>query len=355
MTVLKPLCGDEPGLEESLRSFCVQAYPAPLQIIFGVRSAADPAHAVAERLRAEFPQQDIEIVVGDAAIGPNPKVGNLANMATVAEHPIFVISDSDTLIEPDTLRRVGAVLSDPGVGAVTCPFSGIAADPTNRYDSLGALYTNGWTLPSAIVSAGLGPLSSCDGPLTAIRRSVIEAAGGFASLSHYLGDDHELGQMTLRSGLRVESGPCVVRIRVSEGSLTHLFHHEVRWARTTRAATPLAYAASGVTWSLPLVAALLMLRPSFWALAPLAAMAALRYALVILAQVRFAGRRSKLPSLSVVLVREALCCAVWAAGFFGHQVQWRGRRHSFGAGGRIIAHMPEPLATPVAVAAEAPL
>src|SRR5262249_56466343 len=40
-TVLKPLCGDEPRLREALLSFCTQDFPAPLQLIFGVRSPTD--------------------------------------------------------------------------------------------------------------------------------------------------------------------------------------------------------------------------------------------------------------------------------------------------------------------------
>src|SRR5580704_19594103 len=54
VTVLKPLCGAEPGLYENLRSFCLQEYPQ-FQIVFGLSEAADPALAVVARLVREFP------------------------------------------------------------------------------------------------------------------------------------------------------------------------------------------------------------------------------------------------------------------------------------------------------------
>ena len=54
VTVLKPICGLEPRLYECLRSFCRLDY-APLQIVFGVSDAADPAIAVVKRLMEEFP------------------------------------------------------------------------------------------------------------------------------------------------------------------------------------------------------------------------------------------------------------------------------------------------------------
>src|SRR5215813_12952533 len=62
-TVLKPLCGDEPRLREALLSFCQQDFPAPLQIIFGVRSPTDSAIPIARELKAQHPHLDIEIVV----------------------------------------------------------------------------------------------------------------------------------------------------------------------------------------------------------------------------------------------------------------------------------------------------
>ena len=62
VTVLKPLCGAEPGLYENLRSFCLQDYPE-FQIVFGVGDIADPALAVVARVVAEFPDLPIAVVI----------------------------------------------------------------------------------------------------------------------------------------------------------------------------------------------------------------------------------------------------------------------------------------------------
>ena len=48
ISVLKPLAGVDDGLEENLRTFFDQDYPA-FEILFAVRSAKDPAIAVVER------------------------------------------------------------------------------------------------------------------------------------------------------------------------------------------------------------------------------------------------------------------------------------------------------------------
>ncbi|HEY0570405.1 MAG TPA: glycosyltransferase, partial [Enterovirga sp.] len=118
LTVLKPLCGDEPSLDACLRSFCLQDYPAPLQIVFGLRDPADPAYALARRLQREFPERDIDIVVDASVHGPNLKASNLVNMAPAARHEVFIVSDSDVLVAPDCLKVVAAGLHDPDIGAV---------------------------------------------------------------------------------------------------------------------------------------------------------------------------------------------------------------------------------------------
>src|SRR5665213_431534 len=85
VTILKPLCGAEPGLYEHLRSFCRQDYPE-FQVVFGVRDQADPAFSVAERLKMEFPSLPIDIVVNPQQHGSNYKTSNLINMLARARH-----------------------------------------------------------------------------------------------------------------------------------------------------------------------------------------------------------------------------------------------------------------------------
>src|SRR5271170_1546489 len=54
ISVLKPLCGLDDCLEENLRSFFTQDYP-DYEILFAVHSLSDPATAVVDKVRGEFP------------------------------------------------------------------------------------------------------------------------------------------------------------------------------------------------------------------------------------------------------------------------------------------------------------
>src|SRR6185437_12571995 len=54
ISILKPLSGVDEGLETNLRSFFAQQY-GEFEILFAVHNAADPAVALVEKLRREFP------------------------------------------------------------------------------------------------------------------------------------------------------------------------------------------------------------------------------------------------------------------------------------------------------------
>ncbi len=66
VSLLVPLHGDEPGLEENLRAFALQDYPV-CQLVLGVARADDRALAIAQRVAAALPDRNIEIDVGEVA------------------------------------------------------------------------------------------------------------------------------------------------------------------------------------------------------------------------------------------------------------------------------------------------
>jgi ceramide glucosyltransferase len=346
--VLKPLCGEEPSLDACLRSFCLQDYPAPLQIIFGLRDPADPAYAVARRLQREFPQRDIAIVVDASVHGPNLKASNLVNMARVAHHCVFVVSDSDVLVAPDCLKVVAAGLHDPEVGAVTCLFRGLPRPGGNWVSQLGSLFIDAWFLPSAIVDATISSVSVCYGPVTAIRREVIDHDGGFAQLTHVLADDTELGHITTRAGRRIALAPVAVDTLVSETRLSALFAHELRWARTTRALRPSSFVASFVTHALPVAMLAFALRPSLTNGLLMGAVAALRTVLLAIVEVRFGRAATAVnPTPWMLAFREILYGGVWFFAFANRRVTWRGRKLKILPGARLAVDDASNAAAPV--------
>ena len=321
VTIFKPLYGEEPDLAENLSSFCQQDY-ADFRVIFGVADVDDPALAVAERVRASFPSRDIVVAVGGAQTAGNPKVANLLNMARDARGEIYVIADSDMRVDGKYLPTLVAPFADPRIGAVTCLYRARAAN--GLASALGAMYINAYFAPSALVAAAFQDVGFALGATIAVRRSILEEAGGFAALIPHLADDYALGQLTRASGHDIHLSRYIVENFVTEPSLNALLQHELRWARTIAAVQPAGYALSGITFPFTLALLYLLLggnrrRGMTLAAAALAARAALQKVAYETLGV------SKNDPLWLIPVRDALAFGIWFASFFGRRVTWRER------------------------------
>jgi len=339
VTVLKPLCGNEPRLYECLRSFCEQDYP-DLQIVFGVGDAGDGAVPVVKRLIAEFPGRDLALVVDGGVHGSNLKVGNLINMARLAKHGIIAVSDSDIVVERDCLAQFVAPFAEASTGAVTCLYK--AAPASGLASKLGALFINDWFLSSAMVDAGMREVDYCFGPLSAVRREALESIGGFSRLTSQLADDFMMGNLIAKAGYKVRLSPVVPSTAVAE-NFRSLFWHELRWARTVKAVKPEEHFLSVVMEPLPVLAALLLPYPGLGGWAVLAAIVMLRMALHFVLHARFRFAYPVCPWL--LPLRETLCFVIWAASYLGSNIHWRNRRFAIGLGGELI---PRPIRAPSA-------
>lgn len=321
VTVLKPLCGEEPGLYDNLKSFCDQAYPE-LQVVCGVRSAADPAVTVVRRLIAEQPDGRLELVIDSRLHGTNFKISNLINMLPQARHEILVISDSDMHAGPDYLDAVVAPFADPGVGLVTCLYRGRSAG--GLWSRLGAMFINQGFLASVLVGRLVGAREGCFGATMALHRSTLEQIGGLESLRDRLADDYALGEAVRGLGLKVVMSGHLVDNQVHEPDLATLLRHELRWARTLRSIEPAGYAASIITH--PILPAGLALVAGGFAPGLLTV-----FGLILACRIGFAiAVESALglppPPLWLVPVRDLLSVAVLILSFCGTSVTWRNHK-----------------------------
>ena len=324
VTVLKPLCGAEPGLYENLRSFCQQDYPE-FQIVFGVRDRDDPALAVVARLLAEFPALPIDVVVDPRQHGSNRKVSSLINMLRRARHDVFVMADSDALVGPDYLKTVTAPLLDRKVGLVTCIYHG---EPTARiWSRLGAMYVNEWYMPSVLMARLFGHQGYTSGQTICIRRETLQRIGGLRSIADHLADDYQIGELVRRLGLRIVLSPYVLRAEHHEPTLDLLVRHEVRWMRTLRVQRTRSFRLIFFGFSLPLAVLGMLLcvagsMPSMLAWILFGVTVFARLALHFSHRLR--GERPLFSDFWLVPARDLLLCWVWCRTFFTSRITWRG-------------------------------
>ena len=333
ITVLKPLCGAEPGLLEHLRSFCRQDYPE-FQIVFGVRDAGDPACALVKRLAAEFPSVPIELVINPQLHGTNLKISNLVNMLPYARHDILAMADSDAFVGSDYLATVTAPLLDQDVGLVTCIYRG--APTGGIWSRLGAMYINEWYVPSVLLAWLFGYEGYVSGQTVCLRRDTLDALGGLRVLANYLADDHRLGELVRGLGLRIVLSPYVVDGEHHEPTFRSLTRHELRWMRTIHVLRPRSFRLIFITFSFPLavlglIAALS--ESSFSAAAWVLFGISLLARLVLHFVHRLRDDRALVSDLWLLPVRDVLICWVWCRSFFTSHVTWRGKEFDVGSDG----------------------
>jgi len=331
VSILKPARGLDHEAYENLRSFCRQDYPC-FEILIGVDDPEDPYVALAGRLKEEFPHLPIRLVV-TPPVGANRKVGILDRLAREARYDVLAVSDSDTRVGPDYLRRIVAPLADERVGLVTCPYREEKA--VSFPAVLQALYIGATFIPSVMVARYVLAMRFALGASLALRARDLEKIGGFASFADYLADDYQIGARLGAAGFRVHLADYVVSCIAGPTSFRDLWRREVRWARCSRLSQPWGYLGLPVTFSIPL--ALLFCLGYGWSFPGWAVLAGslLLRLWVAHAAAGCLGDQTSRENLFWLPLRDVLTALVWVAGFLGRRVVWRGESFLLHRDGRM--------------------
>ena len=315
--LLRPLAGDEPGLEARLL-----ATGGASLVVFAVGDAQDAAYPVASRAAAALRRRGIDAsVVQTHATGLNHKAAQLARAVATSHARTVVVADSDVALRDGDLARLREALADGTVMAAWAP-------PVER----GEVVTLGDQASRAVLDASLHafPLlgaideSGLVGKLFAIRRDALDAIGGFAPLVGVIGEDMELARRLRAHGYRsVMVRGLVARSMASARPLRDVLARYTRWLVVIRMQRP----------------GLLLSYPTLLAPAPLLFLAlalagdrtvlvlALLFRLLVscvarrLAGLPFAPLRAAAQGLLADLTLLAAC----GAALSSREVRWRGR------------------------------
>lgn len=332
VSILKSLKGLDPGMMDAFRSHCRQDYAGEFELLFGVSSPDDPAAAAVAQLQAEFPNFAIRLIECPRRLGANGKVSTLLQLIPHARNEFLLINDSDITVSPRYLERVmvwfalDTAGSRPPVGLVTALYRGRAHGTLpSRLEALG-IATD--FQPSVLLARWIeGGLRYGLGSTLAVSRVALEAAGGLAPLLDHLADDYELGERIYKAGFRIALSQEVVETSVPAYTWRGFVDHQLRWYRTVRDARPWGYAGLvftyGLGWALLNMVASGLSLLSLWLLA-LSFFVRLGLAMTVGGEVL--GDRQVLPGLLLLPLRDVIALGLWAAGFAGNRIVWRGEQ-----------------------------
>jgi len=329
VTILKPLKGCDPGIYESLRSHCIQEYGGEVEIIFGVNDAQDEAAPLVEKLKQEFSNIPIQLVICGKVLGANRKVSNLVQMMEHARHSFVLVNDGDIRVEKDYLGKVMAAFNS-GVGAtndvglVTCLYRAKAAGSVwSRLESLGITveFING-TLVSRLLEGGV---NFGLGSTLCMRREALDKVGGFAALVNHLADDYELAKRIIQAGYSVALPHTIVETHVHDYDFMGFWKHQLRWLRTIRSCRPMGYpglsAMYGVFWA---EMAMIFSGGAIWSVGLFFVVLLLQWIIYGVFHVRVLGGAFRLSDLFLLLLRDLIAPVLWLTGLFGDRIEWRG-------------------------------
>lgn len=333
ISVLKPLAGDEPELAENLSSFFRLNYPR-YEVLCATRDADDPALAVARTVRSNYPDSDARVLVAGKSDRPNAKVHSLAAMTASAAGELLVVSDSDIRADPSLLWEIAKDFDDPAVGVVTCPYLAVPGpSPWSTLEALG-MNTEFWS--GVLVAQFLAPMNFAVGPTMAVRKSCLDAIGGWEAFSDFLAEDFEVGRQARLAGYEVRLSTHTVEHRIGSQALRENLIHRLRWRRSTRRSRPVGYwgeiFANPLPWALllPLAAS-----GAAWSWAALGACVALRASVALTVGGRVLGDTQRWRRFWLLPLQDGLSLLGWFAGLFGRRIVWRGRAYELSRDGRL--------------------
>ena len=138
-----------------------------------------------------------------------------------------------------------------------------------------------------------------------------------------------MGKFAAEAGLGVILSRNIVQHHIGSDSLRANIAHRLRWARSTRRSRPLGYLGQLFTHTLPIAAAILPFRPSWW---PAIALALISRG--VAAWATCAWILHIRPRWLPLLVQDLLAFVFWLGGLTGNTIRWRGRRYYLYSDGR---------------------
>jgi ceramide glucosyltransferase len=246
-------------------------------------------------------------------------------------------------VSPDYLRAVALPFEDQHVGAMCCPYRGVATPQVESGPGVWArLEAVGMSveMTSGVLAArAMEGMRFVLGPTMAFRRSVIRRMGGFAVAADYCADDFVYGNEAYKLGEKVVLSHHAIDHMVINSSFVASLKHQVRWMRSTRFSRPKGHFGTALTFSMPygLLAwgAAAALGHPVLGLALLGWSVATRLALAIAVGRLVVRDRSWFGLLALYPLRDLMGFGFWAASYLSSRVLWRGREYQLLPGGKM--------------------
>jgi ceramide glucosyltransferase len=320
VSVLRPVCGTENYVEETLRT-AFQLEHARFELLFCVAKASDPVVPIVRKLIAEHPQVDARLLVGNSEISPNPKLNNLVKGWHAARHDWILMADSNVRMPPDHVARMLSAW-DAETGLVCSP--PVGCDPGNIWADLECAFLNTYQARWQCFADSLG-FGFAQGKAMLFRRELLDRAGGIEALASEVAEDAAATKAIRLLGLHVRLVATPFEQPLGRRSALDVWHRQLRWARLRRDTFKACFVPELFAGAVPaLLLAAVTASANGWPVAAAVLPLALGWygAEALLAYC--AGWQLSWRSVLAWAIRDALLPLLWISAWLGSDFEWRG-------------------------------
>jgi len=319
VTILRPACGIENHIEETLASTYALDYP-DYEVVFCVADPADPIVPVIERIMSAHPDVPSRLLTGDDRISNNPKLNNLVKGWRAARHELIVMTDSNVLMPADYLDQL-VLQMQPHVGLVSSVPVGIR--PTGAAAELECAFLNTYQARWQLTADAFGN-GYAQGKTLFWRRADLDRAGGMKALTIATAEDIASSLVVRSLALRVKLVNGLSRQPLGRRNARQVWKRQVRWAQLRRKDLPRVFWLEPLSFNILLfmIAALTVVSGRIGIPTALVLVATC-YAAEALLAVLLRWPLSWL-SLPMWIARDALLPLVWLSAVLKNEYEWRG-------------------------------
>ena len=334
ISLLKPIKGTEEALEQNLRSFFEQDYPAPFELVFASCEDGDPGIALARRVARDYPNVPVTFVRSDVSFGLNPKVANLKGAMDAAQYDLVLQSDANVRARPTYVRDIVGELVSHDASLLSSMVVGVGEKTVTA--AMENLQLGAMIAPATCTALHVAGVTCVIGKSMLLRRSELEALGGLELVRDILCEDFILGETYRAAGKRLVLSSHTVENVNEVLSLEAFLARHSRWLKM-RVVIHLGSFVADIFANPVFLSAAAVLASDF----DRRALAGFGLAVVLKGVgdaflVRVCrGTAMPVRFLLIAPFKDLLMGFVWFYSAFSRSVTWRGKKLRFGKGSQL--------------------
>lgn len=320
VSLVRPVCGLEPHIEDNLRSSFTQDYPK-YEVIFCAACPNDAAVVLVQDMMNAYPHIPARLLVGEQRLSQNPKLNNMAKAWLDSKGQLVVFSESNLLLTKHYCPSVAAAFAANETMVVSSPPIGDFAE--NFFGEVECAMLNTHAARWQFAASQL-EINFAQGKTLAFRRSAFDG-GLMERLAAEPAEDAAATKLVRSMGgaLNVLAPPFTHP--VGARSLRSFWSRHVRWARLRRVTFPTVFSLEIGCGMFPAILAFAM--SSTLSSIPLPLTIIVASVLWYGAEYAFArslGWRCNRWFVLACLVRDAFLPAFYVAAWVSARFEWRG-------------------------------